>query len=182
MLTRLPNLIDPYLLAERNAEFAGQLPLAYFDRLADLLAEKDGSVDVTLGFSREGGLAKIEGHIAASISLICQRCLEPLAWQVNKEIKLGVVNSLEQANKLPEGYEPLLIAGEDKVPLKNIIEDELLLSIPDIPKHGDYCGLPDLPGDKAIELEKNAGSVTRNPFSILADFKKTGEKNGSTKK
>jgi uncharacterized protein len=182
MLTRLPELIDPILLAERSAEFAGQIPLAYLDRLTDLLAETEGSVDVGLVFSKQGGQAKIEGRIAATISLICQRCLQPVAWQVNKEIKLGIVNSLEQADKIPAGYEPLLLADEDKIPLKNIIEDELLLSIPDVPKHREHCRLPDIPGNKVIESENNACIPTRNPFSILADLKKTGDKNGSTKK
>lgn len=182
MLTRLPNLIDPILLAERNAEFAGQLPLVSLDRLTDLLAETQGSVEVDVAFSRDGHLTKIEGHITASLALICQRCLEPLIWQVNREIRLGVVNSVEQANKLPEGYEPLLLNEDDKIPLKTIIEDELLLSIPDIPKHSETCRIPEIPDDNAMRMAKNSGIATPNPFSILADFKKTGDKNGSTKK
>jgi uncharacterized protein len=182
MLTRLPNLIDPILLAERNAAYAGQLPLSLFDRLTNVLTSNEGTVNVDLAFSRDGRLPKIDGNLSASLRLICQRCLEPLDWQVNKEIKLGVVKTLEQVDKLPEGYEPLMLDDEDKIPLKNIIEDELLLCIPDIPRHSDYCEIPDIPVTNLIESDKDAGKSTRNPFSILADFKKTGDNNGSTKK
>jgi len=175
MFTRLPNLIDPILLAERHAELSGQLPIAYFDRLADLLADKQGSVEVNLIFSKEGNLAKIDGHIAVAVALVCQRCLKSLPWQVNKEIKLGVINSLAQVNKLPEGYEPLLLTGEDKIPIKTIVEDELLLSIPDAPKHDEDCWTPEITGSKVAGEDKDARISARNPFSILADFKKTGE-------
>jgi uncharacterized protein len=182
MLTQLPELIDPLLLADRNASVEGQLLLSSFDRIASMLSGSEGTVDVKLYFGREGKLATVEGHISAVLQLKCQRCLEPVEWQVNSDIKLGIVSSLVQADKLPDGYEPLLLIDEDKIPLKNIVEDELLLSLPDIPKHENDCAIPDITKNKAEPLPRLATASTENPFSILADIKKLETNNGSTKK
>ncbi|WP_411725217.1 YceD family protein [Methyloglobulus sp.] len=181
MLTRLPKFIDPLLLADRNARIEGELPLSSFDRMTEWLSNDVGNVLVKLFFGREGNLAKIEGHISTVLALKCQRCLEPVEWPVSSDIKLGIVSSLDQANNLPEGYEPLLLIDEDNIPFNNIVEDELLLNIPDIPKHQDDCTVPNSANNKPGALPKTERASTENPFSILADLKKLETYNGSTK-
>jgi uncharacterized protein len=182
MLDRLPKFIDPLLLSDRNARIEGELPLSSFDRMTELLSDDVGNVLVKLFFGKEGKLATIEGHVSAVLGLKCQRCLESVEWPVNNDIKLGIVSSLDQANNLPEGYEPLLLIDEDKIPLKNIIEDELLLNIPGIPKHQNDCAAPNIPENKPESLPKIERTSTETPFSILADLKKLETYNGSTKK
>jgi uncharacterized protein len=185
MLVRLPELIDPNLLADRNAGIEGELPLRSFDRMADVLSNDVGNVAIKLVFCREGKLASVEGHISTVLALKCQRCLESVEWPVSGDIKLGIVGSLELANSLPDGYEPLLLIDEGKIPLKNIVEDELLLSLPSIPKHQGDCLTPNIPDDKLQPTHKTAKAPTENPFSILAELKNQKileTTNGSTKK
>jgi uncharacterized protein len=181
MLARLPELIDPIQLADRNASLEGELAVNSLDRLAEMLSKDAGSVTVKLFFGRLGKLATIEGHIAAVLMLKCQRCLEPVEWSIDSEIKLGIVTSLAQADKLLDGYEPFLLIDEDKIPLKNIVEDELLLSLPDIPKHINDCIESNLSQNKLDPVPKTAQATNKNPFSILADLKKLETYNGSTK-
>jgi uncharacterized protein len=184
MLARLPKFIDPLLLADRNANIEGELPISSLERLTGLLANDAGNVAVKLFFGREGRLATIDGHISAVLALKCQRCLEPLEWSVNSDIKLGIVNSLERANNLPEDYEPLLLIEEDKIPLVSIVEDELLLILPSIPKHQDGCETPNVPNNKLKPLLKTVQATKENPFSKLADLKtqnKLETPDGSTK-
>lgn len=182
MLARLPELIDPLLLADRNASIIGELPISTFDRMAETLFDDVGNVSIKLFFHREGKLAKIEGHISTVLALKCQRCLEAVEWPVNSNINLGIVSSLEQANNLPDGYEPLLLIDDDKIPLKDIVEDELLLSLPTIPKHENDCYAHNLTNNKIESLAKTAQKPKDNPFSILADLNKLETHNGSTKK
>jgi uncharacterized protein len=185
MLTRLPELIDPLLLADRNASIEGGLPISSFDRLADMLSNDDGNVAIKLFFGRTGKWATVEGEISAVLALKCQRCLESVEWPVSSNIKLGVVSSSILVDKLPDGYEPLLLIDEDKIPLKNIIEDELLLCLPDTPKHEVDCSAPKIPNEIPVPLSKSPKTSTENPFSILADLKnlkKLETTNGSTKK
>ena len=132
MLDRLPELIDPLGFADKESELIGQIALSSLDRLSEMLADDSGAVSVRLVFSREGRLATIKGQIAATLVVQCQNCLQVMDWPVDSKIKLGIVTSLDEADRLPEDYEPLLV-GEGKIPLKDIVEDELLLSLPAFP-------------------------------------------------
>jgi uncharacterized protein len=174
MLDRLPEYIDPLHLADKRGALKGRIPLSSLDRLADMLANDTGSVVIEFFFGREGRLAKIEGRIEAVLELKCQNCLQAVEWPVNSVIKLGIVTSIEQADRLPESYEPLLLE-EEKVLLKNIVEDELLLILPAFPKHQYPCFVPKL-GNKPLDSLVNAKqSSPENPFSILAKLKNTGD-------
>lgn len=174
MLARLPEYIDPLHLADKRGELKGQIPVSSLDRLADLLFNDEGAVAVNLFFGREGRLAKIEGRIEAVLELKCQNCLQAVQWPVKNSIKLGIVTSIDQADRLPENYEPLLV-DEGKILLKNIIEDELLLILPAFPKHQHEC-LAQKPGNKKVDFLLNEQqSPPENPFSILAKLKNTGD-------
>jgi uncharacterized protein len=119
-------------------------------------------------------LAKIEGQIETVLELECQNCLQAVQWTVKNAVKLGIVTSIDQADRLPEDYEPLLV-DEGKILLKNIIEDELLLILPTFPKHQHDC-LASKPGNKKVDSSSNEQkSSTENPFSILAKLKNTGD-------
>ncbi len=84
-------------------------------------------------------------------------------------------------HKLPDDFEPLLVDQEEKIDLKDIVEDELLLCLPTIPKHKSDCtAVNAVQQNIGVATEKS--NLTKNPFSILADFKKLEISNGSTKK
>jgi uncharacterized protein len=174
MLDRLPEYIDPLHLADKRGTLKGQIPLRSLDRLAALLVNDAGTINVDLFFGREGRLAKVEGHIETVLELECQNCLEAVEWPVDFAIKLGIVSSIDQANRLPEGYEPLLVT-EDKILLKDLIEDEILLILPAFPKHQDACFVPMFDNNSVDSLANDGQSSPENPFSILAKLKNTGD-------
>lgn len=167
MFETIPELIDPVALAEKKRRFRGVFPLAKMTRLADVLASDEGEVRFELNFAKEGGIAAIVGKVEAKLSLRCQCCLGELPWQVVGELRLGAVRSLEEADLLPEGYEPLLLE-EDVVPALDIVQDEVLLAIPAIPRH-DGCVAP------AVEerQEQTPEPARReNPFAVLSALKR----------
>ncbi|MBT9096700.1 YceD family protein [Methylovulum psychrotolerans] len=179
MLARLPEYIEPLHLADKRGALKGQIPLKDLNRLADLLVDDTGSVAIELFFQREGRLATIEGRLEAVLQLKCQSCLAALPWPVNSEVKLGIVTSIAQADKLPEIYEPLMLEGET-MPLKELVEDELLLALPAFPKHDYACFKPigfveDAAANKAKLIGDDEPSPRENPFSILANLKNTGD-------
>lgn len=174
MLDRLPEYIDPLHLADKRGALKGQIPLRSLDRLAKMLVNDAGTVSVDLFFGREGRLAKVEGHIEAVLDLECQNCLEAVKWPVDCTIKLGIVSSIDQANRLPEDYEPLMVE-EGKVLLKNIIEDEILLILPAFPKHQHACAVSKFDNSSVDAQVNNKQSSPENPFSVLAKLKNTGD-------
>jgi uncharacterized protein len=84
------------------------------------------------------------------------------------------VSSIDQANRLPEDFEPLLVEG-DTIPLTDLIEDELLLSLPTYPKHQHSCFAANSDKIKTTTSVPDSSSLPENPFSILATLKKSGD-------
>jgi uncharacterized protein len=60
---------------------------------------------------------------------------------------------------------------DEKVFLNELVEDELLLALPDFPRHKNQCL-------KVLAMGVNYNDEqadTSNPFSVLAEFKNTGD-------
>lgn len=168
MSDRLPKFIAPLLLTERGRGLEGELELSGFPRLAELLADKQGTAVFELSFFKQDRQAVLQGRIATVLILRCQNCLQKLDWPVDCEFRLGIVASLDEANLLPDDLEPLLI-GQEKTILNDIIEEELLLSVPLFPKHAKQCFDHRQYAAAPAETKQTR---TDNPFAVLATLKK----------
>jgi uncharacterized protein len=188
MLEQLPEFIDPLQCAEKRREFKGAMALSTMPRLIGAVAEASGNASVSMAFAKQGSLAVLEGHLSAVLHLTCQNCLETFAWPVDTDFKLGIVTSPDEVLLLPDAFEPLLV-GEDKTPLRDIIEEELLLAIPAFPKHTEgncfidktrFAAVPERegaarPDNASPGLTAGSGLKPDNPFSVLAKLKPTGD-------
>ena len=163
MSTELPLFIDPWRAADSGGAFSGRLPIAGFKRLAGLLADASREAVFQLRFSRdEAGRPVVRAAVQATLLARCQRCLESVAVKVDARILLAVVSDLVSARQLPEGYDPLM-ADEGLVRPIDLIEDELLLALPQIPRHA--------PGACSVAIEQRAPRGRENPFAVLAKLK-----------
>lgn len=115
-------------------------------------------------------------HIKGEALLRCERCLSPLTEKLDLERGFEFVGSSAEADERteamladPESLDPDdktdLLAPEDRVSLKDLIEDELLLALPPAPKHAD-CKPP-------AEPESGKEPTTR-PFADLKKLLKKG--------
>ena len=172
MLDQLPELIDPVVFAERHSHLLGHLSVQRLDRLADYLFDKKGELKVDLQFYKDGKVPVIEGRFEGHLNLTCQSCLQALSWSVDKRVKIGMVQTIEQADRLAEEFEPLIVSDK-KMSLPGIIEDEVLLSLPDYPRHENEC-LQYEPAEKLVEPQK-IEQESDNPFAVLATLKITGD-------
>lgn len=169
MQQRLPDWIDPVSLIRQGRILEGRIPLERFARLAEHLYDTSGEIAVELHFGRfETGVEGMVGHIEGELRLTCQRCLEALKMPVRLDVNLGLVESEALIDRLPEGFEPLLLT-EDRLHLIDLVEDELLLAIPDFPKHEEQDCHINLPSDadEAADAESKD-----NPFAVLNELKK----------
>jgi len=164
MLDCLPETIEPLGLAEVGRSFRGEVAVSALGRLRPQLSDHDGLLQVRLAFRRdERCLHVLQGSIDGEIRLVCQRCLQALALPLQLKFSLGIVSDESEIDRLPEGYEPLLVSGE---PLRTVevIEDEVLLVIPAVPVHS---------GEQVCELAYRNRPVAGkdNPFSVLEKLK-----------
>jgi uncharacterized protein len=174
MLEQLPEFIDPLLCAENRRTYKGEMALSAMPRLADVLGEKSGTVTFSMAFDKQGRLAVLKGHLSAVLRLVCQNCLDIFDWPVDIDFNLGIVESDEESALLPDAYEPLLVR-ERKTSFKEIIEEELLLTLPAFPKHAEgNCFINNIRFDAAAS-EGEVRSRSGNPFSVLAKLKNTGD-------
>lgn len=132
---QLPLEINPFALADQGAKLKGELAIAGLKHLTETLDSTKGVVQVQFTFGREKhGPRYIKGLLSTTLRFVCQRCGEPASYDINVKLCLSPVISDSQAAKLPKEYEALVTQGEP-VLLADIIEEELLLSMPMFPKH-----------------------------------------------
>lgn len=167
-ISPFPHKINLWQLAAEHGRLEGVLTLVALPRLATALSRVDGDVTVALaaGVDREG-VRFIKGELHTEIELICQRCLGLLRLPLSVTVSLGLVRNEAEADQLPEEYEPLLIP-EGGVVIAELVEDELLLALPQIPRHDNprECEANGYapPGEFAPDAEH------RQPFATLASL------------
>lgn len=172
---RLPVHIDPVRMAETRRLLEGQVALAEMTRLLASLEESSGDVRVSLEFGiDEEGIRYMRGHLSAQVALVCQRCLETLRYPIDSEFALGLLGDVSEAESLPSRYEPLVLDGKPLF-LRDVIEDELLLALPIVPRHPQAeCSVRlDEVAAPAESGREDTGQAEKgdNPFSVLADMK-----------
>lgn len=140
----------------------GELPVATLTRLLDLLAASDGfltyRVKGQMGpYNRPQFLVEVDGVM----SLCCQRCLEAIEHPIEVRSLLEFVDSdgdltQEELEDDSRDFLPL----QKELDVAGLIEDEILLALPTVPRHED-CVLPGAVREEAAS----------SPFSVLAGLK-----------
>lgn len=187
MLNQLPEFVDPIRLAEMGQALKGQVAVADMSRLAaalgipSLIAQPltQGEVDADLVFGVDGqGIRYMRGHLRAELNVMCQRCLQPMILPLQVNISLGMAQTLDAAERLPDGYEPLMVPqvnGQSQHLLAVIIEDELLLALPVAPMHAVQC-LPRKDALVEVVAEALPSEGKKRPFAELAQLQKLKKK------
>ena len=173
MSPHLPESVDPWRSADLQRCFSGQLTLDMFPRLGRGLTSSNGVVDYSLKFSNGARRrATINGTLSARLMIECQRCMKPMQYPLEVTFKLVVTAGAEEAKKLPDEVDSLVVEDE-RINLLEIIEDEMILALPFVAMHrADECGVR--PDDLAIDDEivpEQEDSEEKNPFAVLAQLK-----------
>ena len=160
----LPRQVDPRKFAQKGVALAGIIQVADLPRIADAVTDVDSVVvvDVVFGTNDEGHKT-LSGTAEATLSVTCQRCLEPTALKLDVELSLAIVWDEEHAAKLPKSLDPW-ITEEGAADLYHIIEEELLLELPMVAYHEEACvdQAAFSSGEEVVEPEPK-----RNPFQVL---------------
>jgi uncharacterized protein len=167
MEKNIPEHIDPFRYAEQDLRLDGTVKVADMARLCAHLSQTDTLARAELHFGvDEQRVTFVKGQVKANLVLHCQRCMQPYSCEIMSDFAVGIAKTLDEANALPAQYEPALTI-EGQLALRELIEDELILNLPIIPRHElDECQvkLP-LAGSGWKEGETN------NPFQVLASLK-----------
>lgn len=169
-----PLALDVMALCKASGTLQGQWPLAALARLGEsLCAVSDGIatwlargwLEPVLGGEPEVWL-ELQGK--AEVPLECQRCLQPMSEQLVVQRRFRFVRSEDEAARLDEESEDDVLALPARLNLQALLEDELILALPIVPRHGT-CPVP-LPLPAAEPLDDEAPAP--NPFAALAALRR----------
>ena len=165
----IPAVLDARKVFRQGLLIRGSLPVASMERLATLLEDNTGHARIELQFSHdEAHRRRIEGRILASVMLQCQRCLEPVAVELDEQVNLALVASEAIADKLPADIDPWLTDEEQLAPA-DLIEEQLILGLPIVASH-TRCELAIKQNNSKLPPE-DAAEPAQNPFAVLATLK-----------
>jgi uncharacterized protein len=173
-----PLRLDVEAFAKADGSLDGAWPLKDLNRLAEsTLAPVADALEEPVQWSvrgerREPRAAAPQSvlHVEAStkVWLECQRCLQPVLESLRSSRSFLFVEGEEAAAELDAASEEDVLALSRAFNAQELLEEELLLSLPLVPKH-DVCPQPlaapedDLPTEEAP-----------HPFAALAALKRGG--------
>lgn len=168
-----PRRLDVHAFAEDAAELSGQTPVSELPRLAE---EAKGDVLGSVDWSAEGSLLnprhvrpQVWLHLRADATLpmTCQRCLERVDVPLSVDRDFRFVPDEETAALEDDESEEDLLAISRSFDLLALLEDELLMEVPLVPRH-DVCPVP-MP---MAAQDADFGEEKRpNPFARLQVLK-----------
>ena len=171
-----PSHLDMRAFAQAARQLAGCDPLAHYPRIVEESAGHGQGVLVTWSAGGECradhlGREQLWLHLQAdtSVPLICQRCLDVVDTRLLVDRWFRFVADEETAAAQDDdALEDLLVLQGD-FNLRELIEDELVLELPLIPRH-DICPTPVLlaPPDTGTA---DPEAARPNPFAALARLK-----------
>jgi uncharacterized protein len=131
----LPQLVDPMECLKQQRVFEGAINSDRLPCLSEQLTGDMVQIPYKLTFEQDAkGYCVVNCSITTCLDVVCQRCGGSMELSVSIASQLCVISVAQLEEKLPKGYEPLL-AQEGMISPVDLIEEELLLAIPMIPRH-----------------------------------------------
>jgi len=157
--------IDSMDFAENGQEMSGEVAVADLERLKDVLASSQGNLSYTIrgGVSNQGDHF-LDVSISGRCSLLCQRCLKELDYPVQIDTRLWLRDqaSLDALDDEEEEFDSIL--ADKHLDVLDMLEEEILLSLPIAPKH--ETGACQATGNENRQEDK------QHPFAALEKLKR----------
>ena len=151
-------VIDGLEFARTGASLQGAWPVAGFSRMRDALRTDEGTVQYELqGVPQEQGRPALRLKVSGALQFVCQRCLGALEYPLHIDVSLQLAATQAEVEAGPieaEGPERILAGRE--MPVRDLVEDELLLAIPIVLRH-----------ERCKGGEPGAVNEGRSPFAGL---------------
>ena len=171
-----PDRLDVKAFAQAGAHLSGHDTLLKYKRLAeeaqglhpDLRVDwaADGEVRTTHGV---GGQVWLRLKASATLPMTCQRCLHSVDVPLEVEREFRFVADEATAEALDGDSDEDLLALSREFDLHELIEDELLMALPVVPRHEECpTHVPMASSDEDFE---SATAERPNPFAALASLR-----------
>ena len=156
-------IVDGFAFCRGAEQRAGATPVTEFARLAAETASPSGAVRWSFqGGQHAKGYPQLLMAVAGEVSLVCQRCLLPMSHAFDTQARLVLARDESDADATEEALDDEeidVIVGGESIDLLQLVEDEVLLSLPISPRHAECPGgapvaAPDKPDSPFAVLKK----------------------------
>ncbi|MBI3903967.1 MAG: DUF177 domain-containing protein [Nitrosomonadales bacterium] len=159
------HFIDSLDFAHNGRELRDEVAVAKLPRLQDMLASPTGNIDyVVRGLQGKDGRPMLELEMNGSCQLRCQRCLGSLDYPIELTTRLLLAPGSELDEFSDNESELDSIAADKHLDVLDMVEEELLLTLPFAPKH---------PEGACAAVAEGLNRPEGNPFAALAGLKKS---------
>ncbi|WP_223789012.1 YceD family protein [Marinicella meishanensis] len=169
MAKSLPDSIELNAAVRKEYRLHGVLLLSELDRMpSELISSQEAEINYDIQFKHSKTvLGEATIQIQAMLELICQRSLDTFEFELKSNNTIGFISELEDEAKLEAHVSPSWVV-DMLVDPKALLEDEVLLLIPDIPlKPGARLNSQYL----ADQDSEPVAEETENPFAALKELK-----------
>lgn len=171
-------------LVAREAPVNIAFPVSDLPRLAALVPAGDvpagdpsasgieAGLDAQLRFEAgTEGFPRLHLTVSGAVPVVCQRCLAAMAWPVDVDVQLTMINRDEDAASLADPFDTVVLA-DGALSVVELVEDEVLAALPLAPRH------PDVACAGQRREEPVLGGRTHRPMAGLADLLRREERRG----
>lgn len=159
-------VIDAFEFCRNSGYREGVTPVADMTRLAADCADPSGEITWSIqGGQTRQGYPSMTLSVAGTVHLVCQRCLGPFAYHIDSSTMLVLGKDDADADEIEEVLDDEsidVIVGSHEADIRQLLEDEALLALPQAPKH-EVC-----PDTKLMDSLK---SDKVSPFAALKSLK-----------
>ncbi|PKF50343.1 23S rRNA accumulation protein YceD [Enterovibrio nigricans] len=167
---KLPLKVDPFKCAQKRLDYDGIFVVKQLERLAESTKGVISDCEVKLSFDVDAqGMKTLSGSAKVDVNLECQRCWEVFPHHCEIEFIYSPVFNEDQVGNLPDAYEPALVDENGEINLLHLIEDELIVALPQVAMHEVSDCKVDTDG--MVYGEIPLADERPNPFAVLKNFK-----------
>lgn len=162
-MKQLPKKIALDKAVHGQRHYQGSIKTQQMSRLTDMLVDDRGEVEFSLQFDRAAKLlGKAQVKVKAELALMCTISAKKFMFPVDIDSTIGFIDDLAYEDLLGDDMEGSWVEEGLINPLE-IIEDELILAVPDAPYNEIHEG-DEL--DNVIVTDEKP-----NPFAVLKNLK-----------
>ena len=157
-------VVDASVQAHGGGVIERRFSASELPRLSEAGISEPCEVRVSIRFSTYEGRVAMDGALTGTVTMICQRCMQPVSVDVEDQFRLLIVDEEADSTAESAGFEPV-VADPARFDLRWIAEEQMLLSVPLVAKHADdNCASESMPD------AENEEPVVQRPFANLRNL------------
>lgn len=140
----LPKKLPIKKLGKEHKKLEGYVKITEFSRLNNVILfdnipeHENSNILISINFIDLGfNRIAVESEINHVVLVKCQRCMRIMSYDIIAKINLVLVKDFEDISGKFSSYEQIPMDNNELVDLYQLLEDEMILSLPVVIKHDD---------------------------------------------